>query len=75
VGSHAAANRKLPLALLLHCAPPQLTLLSVSLTSHRSILDATTATKVPTVLVLITHFINATSFTSVIFAPADELVS
>jgi hypothetical protein len=38
-------------------------------------LDATTATKVPTVIVLITHFINATSFTSVIFAPADELVS
>jgi hypothetical protein len=74
VGSHAAANQQLLLALLLRCAPPQLTLLFVSLTSHRSILDAMIATKVLSIMCLNYELVLMLLFTYS-FCPYDELVS
>jgi hypothetical protein len=72
VGSHAVANQQLLLALLLHCEPPQQTLLSVSLMSHHSILDAMIATKVLTIMCLNYALLFMLLLTS-IFTP--ELVS
>jgi hypothetical protein len=72
VGSHAAANQQLLLALLLHCEPPQQTLLSVSLMSHHSILDAMIATKVLTIMCLNYAILFMLLFTS-IFAPVMSL--
>jgi hypothetical protein len=72
VGSHAVANQQLLLALLLHCEPPQQTLLSVSLMSHHSILDAMIATKVLTIMCLNYALLFMLLFTS-IFVPVMSL--